>query len=316
MRAIERRHGRPPAEQSQRNARADARPRFATIRSTPFAATQLTLPHPRMHERAFVLRPLARHRARGDRFPAVAPRAAGCAECADSALHAHAAITCAVATSAWISRNAATSSSKARSARARPASPARSRISSAPTPCSRRRTRIRSSRGSTRTCARFALPTQLNFLFQRVDQLRGLAQLDMFRRAHRRRFPARQGPAVRAPQPHRRRVRALRQGLFAPEAADADARPGHLSAGAGDDADRARAQARRRLRAQRSPSTTWRGSPTRTAGYFYQYDDAPLLIVNSERLNFVDDPEPSAACCSAASARMRGQREFFNLGAN
>src|SRR5574338_765545 len=30
--------------------------------------------------------------------------------------------------------------------------------------------------------ARFALPTQLTFLFQRVDQLRGLAQLDMFRR--------------------------------------------------------------------------------------------------------------------------------------
>jgi deoxyguanosine kinase len=29
---------------------------------------------------------------------------------------------------------------------------------------------------------RFALPTQLTFLFQRVDQLRGLTQLDMFRR--------------------------------------------------------------------------------------------------------------------------------------
>src|SRR3977135_830093 len=30
---------------------------------------------------------------------------------------------------------------------------------------------------------RFALPTQLNFLFQRVDQVRGLSQLDLFRRA-------------------------------------------------------------------------------------------------------------------------------------
>src|SRR5450755_2593200 len=29
---------------------------------------------------------------------------------------------------------------------------------------------------------RFALPTQLTFLFQRADQLRGLSQLDMFRR--------------------------------------------------------------------------------------------------------------------------------------
>src|SRR5512141_2144904 len=31
--------------------------------------------------------------------------------------------------------------------------------------------------------ARFALPAQLTFLFQRVDQLRGVGQLDMFRRA-------------------------------------------------------------------------------------------------------------------------------------
>src|SRR2546429_7227675 len=28
--------------------------------------------------------------------------------------------------------------------------------------------------------AHFALPTQLNFLFQRMDQIRGLIQLDMF----------------------------------------------------------------------------------------------------------------------------------------
>ena len=40
-----------------------------------------------------------------------------------------------------------------------------------------------------------------------------------------RRFPARQGSAVRAPQPLRCRVRALREGLRAPEAADAHARP-------------------------------------------------------------------------------------------
>ena len=31
--------------------------------------------------------------------------------------------------------------------------------------------------------ARYALPTQLTFLFQRVDQLRGVGQLDMFRHA-------------------------------------------------------------------------------------------------------------------------------------
>ena len=46
--------------------------------------------------------------------------------------------------------------------------------------------------------------------------------------------------------------------------------------------------------------------------YFYQYDAAPLLIVNSERLNFVDDPDHFALLC-ARIAGMRGRREFFNL---
>jgi deoxyadenosine/deoxycytidine kinase len=48
--------------------------------------------------------------------------------------------------------------------------------------------------------------------------------------------------------------------------------------------------------------------------FFYQYDGAPLLIVNSERLNFVDNPSHFALLCERI-ASMRGQREFFNLGA-
>ena len=47
--------------------------------------------------------------------------------------------------------------------------------------------------------------------------------------------------------------------------------------------------------------------------YFYQYEDAPLLIVNSERLNFVADAEHMALLLSRI-ASMRGRREFFNLG--
>jgi deoxyadenosine/deoxycytidine kinase len=47
--------------------------------------------------------------------------------------------------------------------------------------------------------------------------------------------------------------------------------------------------------------------------YFHRYDEAPLLIVNSERLNFVADPDHFALLLSHIAA-MRGQREFFNLG--
>jgi len=46
--------------------------------------------------------------------------------------------------------------------------------------------------------------------------------------------------------------------------------------------------------------------------YFYAYDAAPLLIVNSERLNFVDDPE-HVKLLLARIGSMRGRREFFNL---
>ena len=47
--------------------------------------------------------------------------------------------------------------------------------------------------------------------------------------------------------------------------------------------------------------------------YFYQYESAPLLIVNSERLNFVANPDHMQLLLSRV-AGMRGQREFFNLG--
>ena len=46
--------------------------------------------------------------------------------------------------------------------------------------------------------------------------------------------------------------------------------------------------------------------------HFYGYDAAPLLIVNSERLNFVDNRE-HVSLLLARIAAMRGPREFFNL---
>ena len=45
--------------------------------------------------------------------------------------------------------------------------------------------------------------------------------------------------------------------------------------------------------------------------YFHSYTASPLLIVNSERLNFVDDPEHLDLLVERIQA-MRGGREFFN----
>ena len=47
--------------------------------------------------------------------------------------------------------------------------------------------------------------------------------------------------------------------------------------------------------------------------YFYQYEASPLLIVNSENLNFVDDPKDFELLISRID-KMRGGREFFNRG--
>lgn len=46
--------------------------------------------------------------------------------------------------------------------------------------------------------------------------------------------------------------------------------------------------------------------------FFYDYRDSPLLIINSARLNFVDDPE-HLELLVARILGMKGQREYFNL---
>jgi deoxyadenosine/deoxycytidine kinase len=49
------------------------------------------------------------------------------------------------------------------------------------------------------------------------------------------------------------------------------------------------------------------------ARFFYQYDASPVLIVNSEHLNFVDTPADFDLLLQRIAA-MRGAREFFSLG--
>jgi len=47
--------------------------------------------------------------------------------------------------------------------------------------------------------------------------------------------------------------------------------------------------------------------------FFYHYDAAPLLIVNSENLNFVER-DPDFELLVSRVRAMRSRREFFNLG--
>jgi len=161
-----------------------------------------------------------------------------------------------------------------------------------------------------RDMRRYALPTQLFFLFQRVQQLEGIKQPDMFAKPTISDFSLAKDPLFarltlddaeyqlysrihehvkpQAPTPDlviylQASVHTLIQRVK---------RRGHAMEGGIDE------EYLRRL----SDAYT---------RYFYEYNESPLLIVNSERLNFVDSPEHLDLLVERMDA-MRGGREFFN----
>lgn len=160
--------------------------------------------------------------------------------------------------------------------------------------------------------ARFALPTQLTFLFQRVDQLRHLAQLDLFRRPTVADFLLDKDPLFA-------RINlsddeyALYEKVYThlkPQTPTPDLVV-YLQA----PVDTLLGRVRRRGvdYEQTIPDEYLARLADAYSQFFYHYDEAPLLIINSERLNFVDDPA-HLDLLLARIAGMRGQREFFNLG--
>ncbi len=160
--------------------------------------------------------------------------------------------------------------------------------------------------------ARFALPTQLTFLFQRADQLRGVSQLDMFRRAT-------VGDFLLDKDPLFARLNLSDAEYLLYEKVYSHLKPEtptpdlviYLQAPVETLVERVR---ERGVAYERSISPNYLSRLAEAySRYFYQYEDAPLLIVNSERLNFVADAEHMALLLSRI-ASMRGRREFFNLG--
>ncbi|MCC6197049.1 MAG: deoxynucleoside kinase [Burkholderiales bacterium] len=160
--------------------------------------------------------------------------------------------------------------------------------------------------------ARFALPTQLTFLFQRADQLRQLTQLDMFRRPTVSDFLLDKDPLFA-----RLNLTDDEFGLYdkmyrhlKPQTATPDL---VIYLQAPVDTLLARVKLRGVHFEQSMPDEYLARLADAYARFFYRYDEAPLLIINSERLNFVDDPAHFRMLLSRVEG-MRGRREFFNLG--
>jgi deoxyadenosine/deoxycytidine kinase len=160
--------------------------------------------------------------------------------------------------------------------------------------------------------ARYALAAQLTFLFQRVDQLRGLAQLDLFARPTVADFLFDKDPLF-ARNTLSDDEFALYEKIFLhlkPQVPVPDLVV-YLQAPVDTLVSRVH---RRGIEFERQmPETYLARLADAYARFFYSYEEAPLLIVNSERLNFVDNPD-HLALLLARIASMRSQREFFNLG--
>ena len=158
---------------------------------------------------------------------------------------------------------------------------------------------------------RFALATQLTFLFQRVDQLAGVGQFDMFRQLTVADFLLDKDPLFA-----RLNLTDAEYGLY--EKVYSHLKPQtptpdlviYLQAPVETLIERVH---RRGVNFERRISAPYLSRLADAySRYFYAYETAPLLIVNSERLNFVDDEE-HVRLLLARIASMRGRREFFNL---
>jgi deoxyguanosine kinase len=159
---------------------------------------------------------------------------------------------------------------------------------------------------------RWALATQLFFLFQRVNQLSGLKQLDLFDGATVADFLFEKDPMFARLNLSDDEF-ALYQRIYehlAPQTAVPDLVI-YLQAPVGTLMARVR---RRAANYERGMSEEYLTRLNQAYGrFFHEYSACPLLIVNSKNLNFVDRPEDFDLLLRRVS-EMRGPREFFNLG--
>ena len=160
--------------------------------------------------------------------------------------------------------------------------------------------------------ARYALPTQLFFLFQRARQLEPLAQPDMFGRPTVADFLIDKDPLFARITLSGEEL-ALYQRIYdtlRPRAPAPDlviylqAQPQILI-------ERVR---RRGAGYERGIGEDYLALLAEGyARFFYQYSAAPVLIVNSENLNFVDR-DADFDLLVARMRAMKSRREYFNLG--
>lgn len=163
-----------------------------------------------------------------------------------------------------------------------------------------------------RDAARYALPAQMFFLFQRMNQLRDLSQTDLFDARVVSDFLLDKDPIFARLTLDDDELNLYHQ-LYAhlrPQAAVPDlviylqAQPDTLI-------ERVR---KRGVAMESGLSEVYLYRLCESySRFFYHYDASPLLIVNTERLNPIERDEDFTVLLNHIG-NMRGKREFFNLG--
>lgn len=161
--------------------------------------------------------------------------------------------------------------------------------------------------------ARYALPTQLFFLFQRINEVRDLAQMDLFRSRTVSDYLFEKDALfarLTLSDDEYKLYQSIYHGL-APRAPAPDLVI-YLQAPTYALSERVR---KRGHRYERAIQDDYLSRLADSYGeFFHHYDEAPVLVVNSEHLNFVDNADDFDLLLDRIG-KMRGRREYFNVGA-
>lgn len=160
--------------------------------------------------------------------------------------------------------------------------------------------------------ARYALPTQLFFLFQRINEVRELAQMDLFTSRTFSDYLFDKDTLFARLTLSEDEFK-LYQTIYQTLVLQAPIPDLVIYLQASTDALIERVQ-RRGHRYERQISDDYLAKLAKSYGeFFHHYTAAPLLVVNSDNLNFVDNDEDFQLLISRIE-NMRSSREFFSLG--
>lgn len=159
---------------------------------------------------------------------------------------------------------------------------------------------------------RYALPTQLSFLFQRIDQVSGLAQLDLFQGHTVADFLFDKDPLFAeltlSDEEFKLYANIFRHVRMSAPTPDLVI---YLQADVNTLLERVRQ--RSRDYEARIGDFYLRKLAERYSRFFYDYADAPLMIVNTEHLDLAEDAGDLRLLLRCIEG-MRGSREYFNKG--